>query len=270
MARRNNMNNYDNSNKNQNYEKGITKSKLMVFFDWVWRLFILNTLTIATSLGVITLFPSVVACFRTLKECYEEDEQHVVKRFYANFVYCFLDTVGVGVLFLVILLALGYSFFYYIGIIEALIETGSGESWVTLFWFLFFFSLVVYFVVLIVYIQLPMVVTYFRFRFFDKIKFAFYMAFKYFGVTLEEFLLLFMWSSLVFVIWPYVPVIFVFVTTVPLLLNYLVSRRCYWSMVNNFDYSYEEDKYDLQNKTQNRETYEDDVKTSTDDELNNN
>ena len=79
-----------------------------------------------------------------------------------------------------------------------------------------------------------------------------------------------MWSSLVFVIWPYVPVIFVFVTTVPLLLNYLVSRRCYWSMVNNFDYSYEEDKYDLQNKTQNRETYEDDVKTSSDDELNNN
>jgi len=101
------------------YEKGITKSKLMVFFDWVWRLFILNTFTLLTSLGIITALPSLVACFRTLKECYEEDEQHIVKRYFENFIYCFKDTVGVGILFTCLFTALIYSLFYYTSLLDS-------------------------------------------------------------------------------------------------------------------------------------------------------
>lgn len=244
------------------FEKGITKSKLSVFFDWVWRLFIINTFTLVTSLGVITILPAMVACFRTVKECYENDEQHIVKRYYANFVYCFLDTVGVGCLFTVIFAALIYSLFYYTSIIDGLRETGSGETYITIFWFLFFLSLALLFVISLVSIQLPMVVTYIRLRFFDKIKFAFYMTFKYFAGSIEQFCLVFMWGIIVFVVWTIVPIVFCFLTTLPMFFIYRLSRKYYWAIEHQTEFEYEEDKYDLQGKSKVRETYEDENKTN--------
>ena len=69
-----------------------------------------------------------------------------------------------------------------------------------------------------------------------------------------------MWGLLCFVIWPYVPIVFAFITTVPLLANYMVSRKYYWSFANQIEYEYEENKYDISGNSQNRETYEDDKK----------
>ena len=234
----------------------------MVFFDWVWRLFILNNFTVLTSLGIITFFPSIIACFRTIKECYEEDEQHVVKRYFENFLYCFKDTVGVGVLFEFLFLALGYSFFYYFGMLDALKDSGSGEEWITIFWFLFFFSVFISVTLTMVAIQFPIVVTYFRLRFFDKIRFSFYMAFKYFGATLSEILALFIWGVFCFVIWTYVPIVFMFVVSIPEFAFYLLSRKYYWGIANNQEYEYENNEFDIKNETINRETYEDDEKLS--------
>lgn len=257
MAKRKWNNNQYKNNYNEGEEKGIMKSKIMVFFDWVWRLFALNTFTAITSLAIITILPSFVACFRTLKECYENDEQHIVRRYFENFVYCFKDTIGVGILFVVLFASLGYSFFYYFSMLDALRESGSGEEWITIFWLLFFISLFITMALTMVAIQLPIVVTYFRLRFFDKIRFSFYMAFKYFGRTLAEMLVLMVWGAFCFAIWHYVPIVFMFIFSIPLFAFYLLSRKYYWGIANRSGYEYQEDEFDITNKTQNRETYED-------------
>lgn len=259
MAKRNLNNNQYKNNYNGEEEKGIMKSKIMVFFDWVWRLFALNTFTIVTSLGIITILTSFVACFRTLKECYENDEQHITKRYFENFVFCFKDTIGVGILFVVLFASLGYSFFYYFAMLDALRESGSGEEWITIFWLLFFISVFIAIALTMVFIQLPIVVTYFRLRFFDKIRFSFYMSFKYFGGTLAEMLVLLIWGAFCFTIWHYVPIVFMFIFSIPLFAFYLISRKYYWGIANRSGYEYEEDEFDIKNKKVNRETYEDKV-----------
>ena len=77
-------------------------SKIYVFFDWLWRLMVLNVLTIITSLGLITIMPSICACFKTIKDTKEDKEVKIFKPFFSNFRYLFRDTVW----FSVILIAL--------------------------------------------------------------------------------------------------------------------------------------------------------------------
>ena len=84
---------FNKKRKEDKYEenKGFGNSKILAVFEWIWRIFVLNTLTLVCILGVITIVPSLVACFRTIKACYEEDETHYVKAYFKNFVYCFKD-----------------------------------------------------------------------------------------------------------------------------------------------------------------------------------
>lgn len=248
----------NNMKNNNNYEeKGLMKSKIQVFFDWVWRLFVINTFTLLTSLGIITILPSLVANFRTLKECYEDDEQHITKRYFENFVYCFRDTVGVGCVFLVFFVLLIFSYFYYASMIDDLAATNSGSEWIAIASILLYLSIFIMVVLIMVYTQLPMVATYFHFRFFDKIKFSFYMAFKHFGATLCEMFVLLIYGLLTVLLLYYVPIVLAFITTIPMFLIYKISRKYYWFIVKESEYEYQNDEYDMAGKVQNRETYED-------------
>jgi len=93
-----------------------------------------------------------------------------------------------------------------------------------LFFLIFLFGLVVN--------QLPIVYSYFKFRFFDNFKFALYMAFKFIVQSLIEVL-----------VWGISVVMFVFVKPIwffigisfPLFLIYSISRPIYWYLANSKD-----------------------------------
>ena len=240
---------------NQNQEKDMTQSKFYEIMDWFWKLFVINTLTLITTLGIITFVPGVVAAFRTLKSCKEDDETHYISAFFNNFRYSFKDTIGVGIVVLVVMVAFGFAFYFYSTMIDGLREEGGYPVMVNIYSVLL--ALTFFFVMLVLFglIQIPMVVTYFHFRFIDKIKFSFYMGFRYFGISMLEFLILLVDVIIVFYLPYYVLVMFF---SLPIYLIYLVSRSCYWTTANMQLYNDDEqDKYDIQGKTTPRETYED-------------
>ena len=100
--------------------KDPTQGKVYRTFDWIWKLFMINTLTLVTCLGIITILPAVTAAFRTLKECYEEDETHYIKKYFYNFRFCFKDTFLLGILGIIIYAVLLYAYIYYNEVITPL------------------------------------------------------------------------------------------------------------------------------------------------------
>ena len=238
--------------------KDPTQGKIYRFFDWVWKLFVINTCTLVCCLGIVTILPSLIAGFRTIKDCYEEDETHYFKKFFYNFRFCFRDSILIGIIVLLCFGILLYAYIYYSELIDALnSQTGYG-GYVTMY-SIFLSCIMIFFLILtIFFIHLPISITYFHLRFFDKFRFTFYMTFKHFGITLCLFLLVSI-NLMLMLVWP--PYIFLFSFSLPLFAMYLLSRKPYWTVQNNMVYEeYEEDEYDMKGVKQNREDYEDDKK----------
>ena len=68
-------------------EKKLTDSKLWIFFDWVWRLMVLNVLVILTSIGIITIVPAICAAFKSIKDTKENYTSSVIRNYFINFRY---------------------------------------------------------------------------------------------------------------------------------------------------------------------------------------
>ena len=66
-------------------ENKVSNSKVFIFFDWVWRLMVLNLLTIVFSLGIITIMPAICATFKTIKDTKENYTPKIFKPFLQNF-----------------------------------------------------------------------------------------------------------------------------------------------------------------------------------------
>ena len=64
-------------------------SKVFTFFDWVWRLMVLNLLVIVFSIGVITIMPAISAAFKTIKDTRENYNSKIFKPFLENFISAF-------------------------------------------------------------------------------------------------------------------------------------------------------------------------------------
>lgn len=243
--------------KNKNYAEGkdFTSSKISVIAEWIWRVFVLNTLTVVTTLGVITIVPAFVACFRTIKDCFEQDETHYIKAYYKNFVYCFKDTVFLSIFIFFVIGMLGYAYYYYSVVIDTLVEDGNFKGWLNLYSVLLGLDVVFFIVLLFIIVQFPMVVTYFHFRFFDKIRFSFYMAYRHAAMTLLIFLI-FVANTALLIWMPLYALVGYF--SIQILASFMISRRAYWSTARKLDLMENPgDEYDRQGKQVNRETYED-------------
>lgn len=87
-------------------------SKVHRFFDLVYRLLVVNLFTIIISLPVITFFPAIVACVATLKN--NLDETGILKPYFKNFAKYFWRSFKIGIALLLIIVVIGYSFFFWI------------------------------------------------------------------------------------------------------------------------------------------------------------
>ena len=242
-------------------EEKIAAGKVYTFFDWVWRLMVLNVLTIIFSFGIITFMPAVCSCFKTIKDTKEKYSPQIFRKFFNNFKLLFKDTFIYSIIILIFVGICGYAYLWYDGVVG--VTGGSGErmdqTWLTIalisITVLTFGALIL----LMAFIQIPMVTNYFYFRFIDNIKVCFYMAFKYIITTIIETVVVIV-SMIVLVnaIFTYymIPAWLFFGLSLPLYVMYNVSRRFYRYVSDQEEDDLE--NIDYQNKTINRETYEDD------------
>ena len=239
--------------KREKQVKDLTTNKLYIFMDWVWKLFALNFLTLICSLGVVTFYPALVSCFMTIKDIKEDDEVHFIKKYFYNFKYCFLDVLPIGIVVAVVMAVFLYAYLYYSDVIEGLRENGGYTGWVNIYSVLLGFTMVFYIVLSLVMVQMPMVLTYFHFRFFDKIRFSFYMAYRHLGKSMLIVLAIII-DVLLCVFLPS----FIFVCfSLPLFISYISTKKEYHALLEQSNDEYENDEYDMQGKTKNRENYED-------------
>lgn len=238
-------------------------SKIYVFFDWLWRLMVLNVLTIVTSLGLITIMPSICACFKTIKDTKEDNEVKILKPFFNNFRYLFRDTVWFSVILIALLGMCGYAYLWYDGVLGEV--GGSIEKLDQIWQIIAMFGIVIligcFLVVAMAFIQIPMIINYFSYGYKDNIKLSFYLAFKFFVTSLVEFFVMAISVALLvnaIFINSLIPAWLFFGISLPLYLIYLISRRIYRFIAMGEE---DDEDIDYQNKTVNPETYEDQNKT---------
>lgn len=239
-------------------EEKVASSKIFNFFDWLWRLMVLNVLTIITSLGIITIIPSICACFKTIKDTKETNNPGIFKPYFFNFRYLFRDTVLFSVILVILVAICGYAYLWYDGVIG---ETSDSlerldQIWLVIAMFSIVIVLCSIIVVTMAFIQIPMIITYFSYGYHDNIRLSFLIAFRYLITTLIEFVIVLASIVLLFnaiVINSLIPLWLFFGISLPSYLIYMISRRVYLVMANNED----DDDIDYQNKTINRENYED-------------
>ena len=255
-----------NKNKNKQYDEGkdLTTSKIAIIAEWIWRVFVLNVLTFTTCLGIITIVPAFTACFRTIKACFEEDETHYIRSYYKNFVYCFKDTVLLSLFTFFIIGLLAYAYYYYSVIIDTLVEDENFKGWLNLYSILLGLDVVFFIVLLFIVVQFPMVATYFHFRFLDKIRFSFYMAYRHGAMTILIFLI-FLANTALLIWMPLYALVGYF--SIQILSTFLISRKAYWNTARKMDLNTNlADEYDRKGTSVNRETYEDKNEETIDNE----
>ena len=246
-------------------DKKLSNSKLWIFFDWVWRLMVLNVLVLITSIGIITTIPAICAAFKSIKDTKENYTSNVIKNYFINFKYLFKDTFAFSIIMLVLIGICGYAFLWYDGVV--VITQGSPEqmdqTWLLISIIYIVLVIIGMLIMLMVFIQVPMVMNYFYYGFVDSIKLSFYMAFKYIITSIiETFVVIASGYVLINGLFTYylLPVWLFFGISLPLYVMYIVSRRFYMYVAETFEDDI--DDIDYQGKKVNRETYEDNTKTS--------
>lgn len=206
-----------------------SNNKIYIFFDTLTKLAIINVLTIITSLGIITLFPSLTAAVKTIKDIDEAtDRTNLYKTYFLNFKNYFKRSFFVGLIVTTIIAAFAYALIYYQVILGS--EDAIDTNWALMANIGFYFSSFILLVIFIIVNQLTMTITYFNFRFKDNFKFAFLMSFR----NLKNvFILMFTWFASFLLIMYLTGVWFFFGIAVPLYVLYILYKPTYVFLTKN-------------------------------------
>ena len=246
-------------------EVKVPNNKVFSFFDWVWRLMVLNMLVIVFSIGIITIMPAICAAFKTIKDTKENYNPKIIKPFLNNFVYLFRDTWLFSIILVMVIGIAGYGFLWYDGVVGATKGSASelDKTWLMIAMISITIVVIGLLIVGSAFTQLPMVLNYFYYGYIDNIKLSFYMAFKYPLTTIIELVVMIASGVLLFnalFVYHLIPLWLFFGISVPLYVNYTVSLKFYRFVSGQVED--DDEDIDYQNKTVNRETYEDDNKTT--------
>lgn len=211
-----------------NIEK-IVNSKLYRFFDWAWRLAILNILTLITSLGVITLLSSLTACYQTIHDYTNGNERNVFYTYFHNLKRHFIEPLKGNIVIIIAAIVFVIALLFYS-------SNSNGEGfWTTISVIGFYFVVFLIAILLLVLLQLPIIYTNFHFRYVDNFRFAFLMAFRYFPKSiLYAVSLVGTWALYIF----FVPGWTVTCFSLPLFIGFILFKNVYW----NLNHEVEEEK----------------------------
>lgn len=169
---------------NVDYETKMN-SKPYKFFDAVYRLLIINVLTVVLSLTVVGLFPAFVACVATSKQ---GNTGNVFKLYFKNFLHYFKKSCLIGVILVLLYFVSGYAIYFYS---KTEIESVNSEQFLLLFLNAgFLVSFISFIVINLLSAHLPLlIITFEKLTVGEIFKTSFYITFRYFLTTLILFVL---------------------------------------------------------------------------------
>lgn len=161
-------------------------SKPYRFFDLVYRLLIVNILTVVLACTIIGMFPGLVAATATLKQGSGSD--NVFKQYFKNFVHYFKKSFPAGFVLFILYIVCIYAIYFY-----AKAEIVDGETDNLLMLFLntgFLISFIGFFVITFLSVHLPLlIITFEKLNVTEIYRTSFYVTFRYILTTLILFLL---------------------------------------------------------------------------------
>ena len=227
-----------------NNEKFIN-SKFFAVCEWLWRLVVLNFLTLITCLGVITILAAMTSCVKSFKAYQEGFDKNVFVTYWLNLKSCIVKSLIHSAIFVILGLAIAYAIWVYVLNLEAEdIEEGMVRFYTIGLSITFMFGLIV----LISFLQYPLLFTYFKFKFFEQFKMGIYMGVKYILITLVGLasvagsVAMFLYAT---------PLWFFIGVSLPLFLIYAVSKNKYGYLsyniydikdADNLDYKRDEEE----------------------------
>ena len=157
-------------------------SKAHRLFEWLFMLVFVNIITILLLIPIITILPAITAMYATIKESLAEGPNKPIRMYFSNFMKYseksfFVELILGGV----IVVAVIGVWFYNKRIGEGAIFSNFG------FWVMMFFILIA----IILLLHMPqLIITFTNLKTKELIKTAFYISFRYLGVTAVAFALL--------------------------------------------------------------------------------
>jgi len=94
----------------------VVGSKAYSFFDWVFRLVIVNLLTVLLSFLVVTILPAIVAAYKTIQDYIRGNSENVYRLYFRNFKTYSEKSFFIWIIFILIMGISFISINYYIGI----------------------------------------------------------------------------------------------------------------------------------------------------------
>ncbi len=242
-----------------NIEK-MVNSKWYILFDWVYKLIVMNLLTILISIlsgiifyllfyffengvfflaGLAVSFLTFIFCFITNYRIIKLNDESKLSKLFKRYFIVFWENLKslwkIALIFTFVFSILLFSGYIYFLLLEADAFTLDAIGWLYVigFWAVLMVILSLFFALL----NLPAVVSYFRMSTWNYIKASFFMAFKYFFKTLFYLVLAAILPLLIII------------TTNPALISiwsvigisgvqyimYITSKGKYWYLTHNIE-----------------------------------
>lgn len=164
---------------NLDYEQKLN-SKPYRFFDQIYRLLVLNVITIILGATVIGLFPAFVATTVTLKQ---GNQMNVFKQFFKNFLRYFKKSFFVGLILFIVYLLDIYAIYFYA---KSEVIDPNPQNFTLLFVNAgFLVSFIAFFIITILSVHLPLlIITFEKLTVGEVYRTSFYVTFRYILTTL--------------------------------------------------------------------------------------
>lgn len=192
-------------------------SKAHRFFDWLYKLLVMNVFTIMSVIPIITAFPAIVATFATIKN--DMKEPGIFKNFFHNYKKYFLKSFLIGLIIIGALAIACFAFYFYA---YAIPQDNLNKI-------IFEMGIAVILILIIIIIMLcshiPLIIiTFNSLSISEIIRTAFYISFRYFISTLILFGMFVV--SVIGVI--ALPIWFLFGVSLPILLGIKFTQAIYY------------------------------------------
>lgn len=169
---------------NLDYEQKLN-SKPYRFFDQVYRLLVLNVITIILSATLVGMFPAFVATTATLKQ---GNQMNVFKQFIKNFLHFFKKSFFVGLVLFFVYAVNIYAFYFYA---TSVVEDVQDFDWTLLFVNAgFIVSIVMFIIITLLSVHLPLlIITFETLTVGETYRTSLYVSIRYIITTLILFVL---------------------------------------------------------------------------------
>lgn len=212
---------------NVDYETKMN-SKPYKFFDAVYRLLVINVLTVVLSLTIIGMFPAFVACVATVKQ---GNIANVFKQYFKNLLHYLKKSFFIGLILVILYFVSCYSIYFYA---KTEIDSQNEEQFLLLFLNMgFLVSFISFIIINLLSAHLPLlIITFEKLTIGEIFKTSFYITFRYFLTTLILFvlqlLIIVIFLMCIFVNWGILAVWLLFGISLPAFLQVKFTQVIYY------------------------------------------